>query len=223
MEHSLKTSEERNFSEDVSYDNMESIASEKSHKRQVQTERHIQKDSIEKSIQDILDVLEPEAQRLQKTPHRVAQSYEEFFKGYTQSPEQIVGSALYDSPTEEMVLLCDIPFTSHCEHHMIPIIGFIHIGYIPDGKIIGASKLARFVDCFAYRLQLQERLTVEIATVLEQILVPKGVATYAIAEHFCISRRGVKKAGTKLITRHFSGMFRTDSSLRAEFLDSIPR
>jgi GTP cyclohydrolase I len=175
-------------------------------------------ENIEKNIWEILTQIEPETSRLQETPHRVAKSYMELFEGYAQSPEQIVGSALYKTPTQEMVVLRDIPFSSHCEHHMLPIIGYVHIGYMPDTSIIGASKLARLVDCFAHRLQLQERLTVALVEALTLILKPKGVAVGMAAEHYCITQRGTKKKGTQLVTQHFSGVFCTDRVLRQEFL-----
>ncbi|MDR2416786.1 MAG: GTP cyclohydrolase I FolE [Holosporales bacterium] len=174
--------------------------------------------TIEKNIQEILEALEPGAARLQKTPHRVAKSYEELFRGYAQSPRQLVGEALYEAPASEMVVLRAIPFTSMCEHHMLPIVGHAYVGYVPNEKIIGASKLARLVDCFANRLHLQERLTVNIVRALDEILKPAGAATSIVAEHFCISQRGVKKNEAQLVTRHFSGVFCSDRALREEFL-----
>jgi GTP cyclohydrolase I len=174
--------------------------------------------TIDKNIQEILETLDPDAARLQKTPHRVEESYKELFGGYIQSPQQLVGEALYEAPASEMVVLRDIPFTSMCEHHMLPIVGRAHVGYIPHKKIIGASKLARIVDCFANRLQLQERLTVDIVYALNEILKPAGVAASVIAEHFCISQRGVKKREAQLVTRHFSGVFCSNRALREEFL-----
>ncbi|MDR1266840.1 MAG: GTP cyclohydrolase I FolE [Holosporales bacterium] len=174
--------------------------------------------AIAKSVQEILDSLEPGAARLQKTPHRVAKACEELFRGYSQSPAQLAGDALYEAPTSEMVVLCDIPFASTCEHHMLPIVGHAHVGYLPDRTILGASKLARFVDCFAHRLQLQERLTVEIAQALHQVVAPQGVAVAIRAEHFCMTQRGVQKSGAQLVTRHFSGVFCSDRDLREEFL-----
>ncbi|MDR2412189.1 MAG: GTP cyclohydrolase I [Holosporales bacterium] len=174
--------------------------------------------SLEKNIREILEQIEPGASRLQKTPHRVAKSYTELFEGYAQSPEQIVGDALYKAPTQEMIVLRDIPFSSYCEHHMLPIIGHTHIGYMPDTFIIGASKIARLVDCFAHRLQLQECLTVAIVESLTLVSKPKGIAVSMAAEHYCITQRGTKKKWTQLMTRHFSGVFCTDPVLRQEFL-----
>ncbi|MDR1910573.1 MAG: GTP cyclohydrolase I FolE [Holosporales bacterium] len=174
--------------------------------------------TIEKNIQEILKTLEPEATRLHKTPHRVAESYKELFCGYTQSPEQVVGDALYEAPTSEIIALRNIPFTSTCEHHMLPIIGHAHVGYFPDKQIVGISKLVRLVECFARRLQLQERLTLEIAQAVHNVLAPKGVAVVISAEHLCIAQRGPKKSGVQLVTRHFSGVFCSDRALREEFL-----
>lgn len=179
--------------------------------------------SIEKSVENILKNIDPESIiRLTKTPKRVAASYKEFFSGYDADIEKIT-KTMYDSDMNEMVILRDIPFESHCEHHIIPIIGKTTIGYIPNGKIIGASKIARIVDCFSHRLQLQERMTIEIANAIDKILQPKGIAIYIEAEHFCISHRGVKKHGAKLVTKYFIGNLKNDQSLRNEFLIECKR
>jgi GTP cyclohydrolase I len=134
-----------------------------------------------------------------------------------------IASTFYDSEMNDVVILKNIPFESHCEHHLVPIIGTVGIGYIPDGKIIGASKLARIVDCFAHRLQIQERLTMEIATAIDRILKPKGVAVHIEADHFCISHRGVKKLGARFVTRYFIGNIKNDYNLRNEFLSEIAK
>lgn len=165
-----------------------------------------------KNILEELGVTNKEV--LNNTPDRVASSYREFFSGYGTDIKKI--SKTYKSDMSEMVILSGIPFESYCEHHLVPIIGKATIGYVPNGKIIEASKLARIVDCFAHRLQLQERMTMEIAYTVEKILTPKNVAVYISAEHFCISHRGVKKHGTKLITKYFLGDI--NQELRNEFL-----
>lgn len=171
-----------------------------------------------KTIEEIVKSIDPDFERIKDTPERVVRSFEEFFGGYQQDPTQIASDAIFDSDMDQLVILKNIPFESHCEHHLVPIIGTATVGYTPHGKILGASKLARIVDCFACRLQLQERLTMEIARAIESIIAPKNVAVYIKAEHFCISKRGVKKDGSKLITTYFIGKIKDDYNLRSEFL-----
>ncbi|GHU16016.1 hypothetical protein FACS189472_00140 [Alphaproteobacteria bacterium] len=173
--------------------------------------------NIEEHIENIIRVIDPEAQDLQRTPVRVASSYDEFFSGYAHNPEDEI-NALYDSEMNEMVILKNIPFESNCEHHLLPIVGIVSVGYIPNGKIIGASKLARIVDCFAHRMQLQERFTMEVAGAVNSILNPRGVAVCVRAEHFCISHRGVKKHGASFVTKYFIGEIKDNYDLRREFL-----
>ncbi|MDR0968033.1 MAG: GTP cyclohydrolase I [Holosporaceae bacterium] len=175
---------------------------------------------IEKHIQAIIKEIDPSDEEAEKTSKRVAKSYEEFFHGYREEASKVADDAFYKSEMNDLIILKNIPFESHCEHHISPIVGFASIGYIPnDGRIIGASKLARIVDCFARRLQLQERMTIEIVRALESLLKPKGVGAYVEGEHFCISHRGVKKQGAKFVTRYFSGELKGD--LRREFLASV--
>ncbi|GHU11550.1 hypothetical protein FACS189449_03230 [Alphaproteobacteria bacterium] len=173
--------------------------------------------NIEKHIENIIKVVDPDARGLQHTPARVARSYDEFFSGYAHNPEDEI-CALYGSEMNEMVVLKNIPFESNCEHHLLPMIGTVSVGYIPSGKIIGASKLARIVDCFAHRMQLQERFTMEVAGAVNSILRPNGVAVCVRAEHFCISHRGVKKHGTSFVTKYFVGEIKDNYDLRREFL-----
>ena len=173
---------------------------------------------IESHIEAIIRKIDPTNNEIDKTPKRIAKSYEEFFSGYDMDISEIT-NALYDLDINDLVILKDIPFESHCEHHLVPIVGIVHVGYLPAGKIIGASKLARIVDCFAHRLQLQERMTIEIGKALESVLAPLGVGIYIEAEHFCISHRGVKKQGAKFVTRYFSGKLK--DSLRQEFIATI--
>lgn len=176
---------------------------------------------IEKNIEDIIKKIEADSlNRLKKTPKRVALAYDEFFNGYSMCPSKFMESC-FDSEMDDMVILKNISFESHCEHHLAPIIGYVSIGYIPNKKVIGISKLARIVDCFAHRLQLQERLTMEIAEALQEGINPKGVAVFIEAKHFCLSNRGVKKQEASLITRYFTGDFRIDEIKRREFLNSI--
>lgn len=175
----------------------------------------------EKNIEDLLKSIDPDFERLKKTPKRFARACEEFFSGYSKNAEEISKGAIFDSDMNQMVILKKIPFESHCEHHLVPIVGEASVGYIPNKKILGASKLARIVDIFACRLQLQERLTIQIANAVHNIISPLGVAVYIEAEHFCISKRGVKKDGSKLVTKYFIGNIKDDYNLRAEFLAEI--
>ncbi|MDR1235951.1 MAG: GTP cyclohydrolase I FolE [Holosporaceae bacterium] len=170
---------------------------------------------VKDSIRAIIEKIDPNNESIDETPARVEKSYDEFFSGYGVKVSDIA-DAFYCSETDDLIILKNIPFESHCEHHIVPIIGTASVGYVPNGKIIGASKMARIVDCFAKRLQLQERMTVEIAKALESVLNCKGVGVYIEAEHFCISHRGVKKHGSKFVTRYFSGVIKGD--LRREFL-----
>lgn len=175
----------------------------------------------EKNIEDFLKSIDSDFERLKKTPKRVVRACEEFFSGYSKNAEEISKDALFDSDMNQMVILKNIPFESHCEHHLVPIIGSASVGYIPNKKILGASKLARIVDIFACRLQLQERLTIQIAEAINDIVSPLGVAVYIEAEHFCISKRGVRKDGAKLVTKYFIGNIKNDYNLRSEFLAEI--
>lgn len=174
-------------------------------------------------IEELVKSVDPDFDRIKKTPERVVRSLDEFFIGYSQNPKDIVADAIFDSDMDQIVLLKDIPFESHCEHHLVPIIGMASIGYVPNGRILGASKLARIVDCFACRLQLQERMTIEIALAVNEVIEPLGVAVYIEAEHFCLSKRGVKKDGAKFVTQYFLGNIRNDYNLRSEFLAEVGR
>ncbi len=176
---------------------------------------------FEKNVEDILKSIDSDFDRLKKTPKRVVRSCKEFFAGYDNNVDEIIKDAIFESDIDQMIILKKIPFESHCEHHIVPIIGEASVGYIPNKKILGASKLARIVDCFAYRLQLQERLTMEIAQAINEAISPIGVAVYIEAEHFCISRRGVKKNGAKFVTKYFIGAIKDDYNLRSEFLSEV--
>ncbi len=162
---------------------------------------------------------DPEREGLQKTPCRVAKMYTELFSGYQQDPKDILSVTFTNEARDngEMVIVKDIAFYSHCEHHMVPFIGVAHIAYIPDKKFVGISKLGRLVDCFAKRLQVQERLTNQLVEVLEEVLQPKGVAVVISAEHLCMAMRGIQKPGTKTVTSLLTGLFRTDPSTKAAF------
>lgn len=165
---------------------------------------------------------DPAREGLLETPQRVVKAYEEFFRGYHENPAEILAKTFEDSTGyDEMVLLRGIDFESYCEHHLVPIIGVAHVGYIPTGRVVGISKLARVVDAFAKRLQIQEAMTVDIAHAIESSLSPRGVAVVLEAEHQCMSTRGVGKKGVSTKTSCMLGVFRSDQAARSEFLSLI--
>ncbi|HLI21754.1 MAG TPA: GTP cyclohydrolase I FolE [Stellaceae bacterium] len=162
---------------------------------------------------------DPDREGLRGTPGRVTRAFEEYFTGYQSNPvEQLQRTFEEVNGYDEMVVLKDIRFESHCEHHLAPIIGRAHIAYLPNKRVVGISKLARLVDIFAKRLQIQEKMTAQIATTLADVLRPKGVAVVIEAAHQCMTTRGVHKPGVSMITSHMLGAFRTDPSTRREFL-----
>ena len=164
----------------------------------------------------------PEREGLIETPKRVVNAYKEFFSGYDSKPEQIL-SKTFDEVEgyDEMVIVRDITIESHCEHHMVPFIGIAHIGYIPDKRIVGISKLARIADVFAKRLQTQEIMTAQIADTINEVLKPKGVAVVIDAQHQCMTTRGTHKTESSTITSRMLGLFRTNSNTRSEFMNLI--
>lgn len=165
---------------------------------------------------------DPDREGLQDTPRRVVKSYREFFTGYSLDPAQILKRTFSETDGyDEMIVLKDIRFESHCEHHMAPIIGRAHIAYLPKTRVVGISKLARLLDCYAKRLQIQEKLTAQIANTLNDSLQPRGVAVVIDASHQCMTTRGVHKPGTSMVTSRMLGAFRTDASTRREFLAFI--
>jgi GTP cyclohydrolase IA len=167
---------------------------------------------------------DPDREGLRDTPGRVVRAYEEFFAGYSQDPREILKRTFTEvEGYDEMIVMNDIRFESHCEHHMVPIIGKVHIGYLPDRRVIGISKLARLVEVYARRLQVQEKMTVQIADTLQEVLQPKGVAVVIEASHQCMTTRGVHKPGVGLVTSRMVGAFRDDASTRREFLAVIGR
>ena len=167
---------------------------------------------------------DPKREGLRDTPARVARAYEEFFAGYQQDPRDILARTFTEvEGYDEMIVMNDIRFESHCEHHMVPIIGKVHIGYLPDKRVVGISKLARLVEVYARRLQVQEKMTVQIADTLQEILNPKGVAVVIEAAHQCMTTRGVHKPGVGLVTSRMVGAFRDDPSTRREFLAVLGR
>ncbi|CAB3774649.1 GTP cyclohydrolase I FolE [Paraburkholderia humisilvae] len=165
---------------------------------------------------------DPHREGLIDTPARVVRSYKEFFAGYAVDPAEILARTFSDvDGYDEMIVLKDIRFESYCEHHIVPIIGRAHVAYLPEHRVVGISKLARLVDAFAKRLQIQEKMTVQIADTLNQTLQPKGVGVILEASHQCMSTRGVHKAGVDMVTSRMLGMFRTDPATRREFLSIV--
>jgi GTP cyclohydrolase I len=165
---------------------------------------------------------DPEREGLQDTPSRVVRAYEEFFRGYAEDPVAILARTFEEiEGYDEMVVLRDIRIESHCEHHMVPIIGRAHAAYLPNTRVVGISKLARVVDAYAHRFQIQEKLTAQIANTINEVLQPRGVAVVIEANHQCMSTRGVHKPGASMITSRMLGAFRDDPSTRREFLAMI--
>ncbi|MFA5792737.1 MAG: GTP cyclohydrolase I FolE [Candidatus Gracilibacteria bacterium] len=173
----------------------------------------------QKLIKQLLETIEPDTDRegLRETPRRVDEAFKALFSGYDQKPEDLL--KVFDGENyDEMIVLKDIEFHSMCEHHMLPFFGKVHIGYIPNGKIIGLSKMPRLVEIFARRLQNQERLTTQIADAMQKMLNPKGVAVVISAKHFCMMARGVQKQSSEVTTSALKGLFKKDGSTRSEFL-----
>jgi len=188
-------------------------------------EEEMDLDSIESSVEYILEAIgeDPERQGLVKTPHRVAKSYQELLAGYRMDPKALINEAVFDVAYDAMVIVRDIEFYSMCEHHMLPFMGRVHVAYIPSDKVIGLSKIPRIVDLFSRRLQVQERMTTQIADYINVVLQPQGVAVVAEGLHMCMMLRGVKKKDARMTTSAMLGVFRDDMSTRMEFLDNISR
>lgn len=164
----------------------------------------------------------PDREGLLETPARVARAFEEYFAGYKEDPAAYLERIFEETEGyEEIVLLKDIRFESHCEHHMAPIIGVAHVAYLPNKRVVGISKLARVVNIFAKRLQIQEKMTVEVAKAIDQTLQPHGVAVVIEGEHQCMSCRGVHKTGVTMVTTHMTGLFRANYDLRRDILNLI--
>jgi GTP cyclohydrolase I len=181
--------------------------------------------AIEGAVFQILEAIgeDPERQGLQRTPLRVAKAYAELTAGYTTDPQALINDAVFDVEYDEMVLVKDIDFFSLCEHHMLPFYGRAHVAYIPNGKVIGLSKIPRIVEMFARRLQVQERMTHQIADFLQETLQPQGVAVVIEGQHMCAAMRGVKKANARMTTSAMLGSFKHNPQTRGEFLDHIAR
>jgi GTP cyclohydrolase I len=182
-------------------------------------------ETAKKAIYSLLQAVgeDPEREGLRNTPDRVARMYSELLSGYAADPAKIINGALFNITYDEMVLVRDIEFYSLCEHHMLPFLGRAHVAYIPAGKVIGLSKIPRMVDMYARRLQVQERMTRQIADFLQDFLAPQGVAVVVEAVHMCSMMRGVKKNEARMTTSAMHGSFRANPATRQEFLDHISR
>lgn len=178
---------------------------------------------LEEAIAKVLELLGEDTQRegLVETPKRVAKAWEFLTEGYHQDPEAILNKALFSSSNDEMVVVRDIEFYSNCEHHMLPIIGRVHVAYIPNGKVVGLSKIPRIVNVFARRLQIQEQLTEQIADAIANTINPKGVAVVVHARHMCMEMRGVQKINSTTVSSALRGLFKSDHRTRAEFYNII--
>ena len=165
---------------------------------------------------------DPEREGLRETPKRVIKSYKDFFSGYNLDPREILSKKFKEvEGYDEIIVLKNIRLESHCEHHMVPFIGTAHVGYLPRKKIVGLSKLARLVEVFAKRLQIQEKLTAQIANAIDEVLQPKGVGVIIEASHLCVATRGIHKPESRMVTSRMLGSFRNDQATRKEFLDLI--
>jgi len=180
-------------------------------------------DSMEAAVRTILHEIgeDPDREGLLSTPKRVAKSWKFLTRGYNQKVEDVINNAYFKADCEDMVIVKDIEFYSMCEHHLLPFYGRCHIGYIPRGKVFGVSKLARLVDMFSRRLQLQERLTTQIATTILETIEPEGVGVVMEAQHLCMLMRGVEKQNSLMVTSAMLGSFREEQSTRLEFLNLI--
>ena len=185
----------------------------------------INKSSIIQSVHSILTSIGEDTNRsgLQGTPDRIARMYNEVFDGYRTDPKALINDALFEVTYDEMVIVKDIEYSSMCEHHMLPFFGRAHVAYIPNGQVIGLSKIPRIVDMFSHRLQLQERLTIQIADFLEESLDPQGVAVVVEGLHLCSMMRGVKKTNARMVTSAMRGTFLKNKNTRDEFLEHLQR
>ena len=188
-------------------------------------ETEIDQEAISQSVSRMLHAFGENLNRegLRDTPTRVARMYEELLAGYRTDPVELINDALFEVAYDEMVIVRDIEFYSLCEHHMLPFLGRVHVAYIPNGRVLGLSKIPRIVDLFARRLQVQERMTRQIADFVSEVLHPAGVAVVVEALHMCSMMRGVKKHDARMTTSTMLGTFRSDLAVRMEFLDNISR
>jgi GTP cyclohydrolase I len=178
---------------------------------------------FEQAVTKVLELLgeDPQREGLLKTPNRVAKALKFLTEGYQQDPKEILGEALFSTSNDEMVLVRDIEFYSMCEHHMLPIIGRAHVAYIPNGKVVGLSKIPRIVNVYARRLQIQEQMTEQIADAILETIQPKGVAVVVHARHMCMEMRGVQKINSTTVSSALRGLFKSDERTRSEFYNLI--
>ena len=182
-----------------------------------------QKISFENSVKNMLEIIGEDTNRegLIKTPERVFKAFKFLTQGYEQDPKIVLNDALFESSNNEMVLMRDIEFYSLCEHHLLPIIGRVHVAYIPDGKVVGLSKIPRMVNIFARRLQIQEQMTEQIASAIQEVIKPKGVGVVIEARHMCVEMRGVEKINSTTTTSALRGIFIKNADTRREFFALI--
>ena len=186
----------------------------------------VSRDQAEDAVRTLLRWAgeDPAREGLLDTPKRVVRAYRDWFSGYTLDPDDYLQRTFEEvAGYDELIVLRDIHFESHCEHHMAPIIGRVHVGYLPDGKVVGISKLARVVDAYARRFQVQEKMTAQIADCIQRVLQPRGVGVVVDGAHECMTTRGVHKRGVSMVTSKMLGNFRDDARTRAEFLQFIGR
>jgi len=178
---------------------------------------------FEDAITTILKLIgeDPNREGLKKTPHRVYKAFEHLCEGYKMDPKKVLNDALFESSNDKMVLVRDIEFYSMCEHHMLPIIGRVHVAYIPDGKVVGLSKIPRMVNIYARRLQIQEQMTEQIADAILETVCPKGVGVIVEARHMCMEMRGVEKINSTTISSALRGLFKSDARTREEFISMV--
>jgi len=189
------------------------------------SDNKIDTSEVQEAILRILRAVgeDPERDGLKRTPERVARMYAELLSGYQADPNAIVNDAIFEVKYDEMVIVRDVEFYSLCEHHLLPFMGRVHVAYIPDGKVLGLSKIPRIVDLFARRLQVQERMTRQIADLIRDLLHPQGVAVVVEALHLCMMMRGVQKHNARMTTSAMHGAFRSNLATRQEFLSNIGR
>ncbi len=178
---------------------------------------------FEEAVTTILELIgeDPKREGLAKTPHRVFKAFKHMCEGYDMDPKKVLGDALFESSNDEMVLVLDIEFYSLCEHHLLPIIGRAHVAYIPDGRVVGLSKIPRMVNIFARRLQIQEQMTEQIADAITETIKPKGVAVVLEARHMCMEMRGVEKINSTTVSSALRGLFKSDAKTREEFMSMV--
>jgi len=178
---------------------------------------------MEKLVRDLLTALgeDPDREGLKKTPQRVEDSLRFLTSGYTEKLADVVNGAIFEEPADEMIAVCNIELYSLCEHHMLPFVGKAHVAYLPEGRVVGLSKIPRIVDMYARRLQVQERLTTQIAQALMDVVAPRGVGVMIEADHLCMRMRGVEKQSSYAVTSCMLGRFRADARTRAEFLNLV--